>query len=84
VLTPPPFSDIPMWRGDPSSQRIFDDVMAGRRAADVPEDPHASVLRPDPSGGTASGRSWDRGRHEIIHDAMGPVIRWIPPEEADD
>ncbi len=72
-------SSIPMWRSDRSSTEAFDAVISGRVAPPEPTPNSHSVLRSEPSEDP-----WpDRGRHVIGRDAMGPVIKWIPPEDVD-
>lgn len=77
-------ASIPAWRGIP--------VTAGDRARSttgvtrrVGGGPPVWGRPPDPSGepppGAAPGPG-DPGGHVVAHDAMGPVIRWLPPGRA--
>jgi hypothetical protein len=78
-----PASAIPMWRGDPASAAAFDAVMSGRVTPPDPAPSGPPVLQPQPSSSAEARTTPDRGRHVIARDAMGPVIRWIPPGSDD-
>lgn len=72
---------LPSWRGSPESDRAFVAVLRGGSAGTADDGPQpllsALPARAAPPGGSAS--RWDRRRHEIGHDDLGPVVRWLPP-----